>query len=64
LKNFLKKIALKGLGFAAAIGGYYGAAEVYDKTYDYYNQTNDLSKIDINKISKINIDAANKIKFD
>jgi hypothetical protein len=64
VKNFLKKIALKGLGFAAAIGGYVGAAEVYDKTYDYYNQTNDLSKIDINKISKINIDAANKIKFD
>ena len=61
VKNFLKKIALKGLGFATTIGAYVGAAEVYDKTYDYYNQTNDLSKI---KISKINIEAANKIKFD
>jgi len=64
VKNFLKKISLKGLSFAATIGGYAGTAKIYDKTYDYYNQTNDLSKININKISKINIDAANKIKYD
>lgn len=64
VKNFLKKIALKGLGFAAAIGGYVGAAEIYNKTYDYYNQTNDLSKINVNKISNVNTNAANKIKFD
>jgi len=64
VKNFLKKISLKGLSFAATIGGYAGTAKIYDKTYDYYNQTNDLSKININKINKINIDAANKIKYD
>jgi len=61
IKNFLTKIATQGLKFAAPIGGYIGAEKIYNKTYDYYNKPNDLSRINV---SKVNSEAADKIKFD